>query len=280
MQSRTGKMTSKDWPSVAICLAVSLTAALVMALAKYFYGQYFYSDIPKSFFSDPNNQRLLWLLNLGYGASLWSGFYTICLSISLCGSIFKSWLRWPILLGATLIAGAYPSFLHGTPDQYCGWQLIAIETVTISFALMLVTQRLLGEFSLGRSKSQLSAQIPLSDFFSLTFICSAFTLALTCMRPTSFLMPIPINFFILLVASACVSLPVPIVACVAFSNSKRRSALLSLVLLIPALAITLHFWMNDGSSPEFALMFILSQLALYVLVTALRFRGIRIIAGG
>ena len=263
MQPMTDKRNSSDWATVAICLVVSLTAALVMA-----HGSYFISQFAHLIFDNPSSQKLA---GIGVGAIWWSGFYTICLSISLCVSIFKSWLRWPIFLGATLVAGVYPSFLNGT--GYVAWQISALATVSISFVLLLVTQCLLGNISAGLPKPKISSQIPLSDLFSLTFICSAVTLALVCMRPSDFSMPILINLFIFIGVATCVSLPVPIAAYITFSDLRRKYALLSIIFLLPALATTLYVW----ADLQFALTFILSQLALGILLTALRFRGIRII---
>ena len=180
MQPKTGSLNSRDWVSVVICVTASLAAALVMAAAQYCLSH----NIAQSIFNDLSNQKLL---NNGLGIIWWSGCYAICLPVSLCVCIFKSWLRWPILLGATLVAGAYPGSLSG---GFLGWQISAIATVSISFVLLLVTQRLFGEFSAGLSKPNISGQIPLSDFFSLTFLCSIVTFAMVCMRPSDFSMPV------------------------------------------------------------------------------------------
>ena len=274
MLRRTENLNPKDWPSVAICAAVSLLAAAVMAFAVYSYRH-----IPDSFFTNPNNYKLADLLDLSVEASVHSGFFTICLSISLCGSVFKSWLRWPILLGATAVAGAYSSslkgILYGTDDAYCCWQIYAFSTVSISFVLLLGAQRMFGAFSLGSSRQLVSHQIPLSGFFLLTFLCSAICWVLVSLRPSSISMPSTGNLYTILGIAACVCLPVPIAAYVAFSNSRRKLAAFFLVALLPALATALHIWMDDGQLPYHALMFFLSQVALFALLTALRFRGIR-----
>ena len=266
MQPKTGSLNSRDWVSVVICVTASLAAALVMAAAQYCLSH----NIAQSIFNDLSNQKLL---NNGLGIIWWSGCYAICLPVSLCVCIFKSWLRWPILLGATLVAGAYPGSLSG---GFLGWQISAIATVSISFVLLLVTQRLFGEFSAGLSKPNISGQIPLSDFFSLTFLCSIVTFAMVCMRPSDFSMPVLGTLYFLLVAAACNSLPIPILAYITLSNSRRKHALLILVFLLLALATTLLVWAEFRD----LLAFILSQLALCILLVALRFRGVRIIADG
>ena len=214
------------------------------------------------------------LVKAGFGAIWWSCCYAICLPISLCAIIFKTWLRWPILLGATLVAGAYPGFSIGSPGEYLGWQISAITTVIISFVLLLGTQRMFGEFSAGLSKPDSSAQIPLSDFFSLTFLCGAVTWALVTMRP-EISMPALGTLYFLLAVAACVSLPVPVLALITFSSTKRKFALITLAFLLTALATTLFSWMGL----KHLLSFIFSQLAIFSLLVALRFRGVRITAG-
>ena len=266
MQPETGKLNSKDWASFSICVAFSLTAALVMAAATYTINH-----IPQ-IFNDPSNQGIA---GIGLGAVWWSSCYAICLPISFCVIIFKTWLRWPILIGATLIAGAYPSFLTGLPREYLGWQISAFSTVGISFIFLLIAQRLFGEISAGLPKPNLSIQVPLSDFFSLTFLCSAVTLALVCMRPSGFSMPILGTLYFLLALSAFVSLPVPVLVFTIFPNSKRKYALLTLVFILPAIAVSLYNWTG---LPDM-LAFFLTQLALGALLLALRIRGVRILAG-
>ena len=268
MQPKTENLNSRDWASVAICVACSLAAALVMAAAQYFFSLHMKQPI----FSDLISQKFI---SIGFGAIWWSCCYATCLPISLCVIIFKPWLRWPFLLGATLIAGAYPSFVIESPSQYLGWQISALATVSISFILLLIAQRLFGEFSAGLPKLNLSTQVPLSDFFSLTFLCSAVTLALVCMRPSDFSMPVLGTLYFLLTLAVCVSLPVPILAFTIFTNSKRKFALLTLIFLLPGLAASLHAW----TGLQDMLAFILSQLSLCILLLALRIRGVRILAG-
>ena len=100
--------------------------------------------------------------------------------------------------------------------------------------------------------------------------------AMVCMRPSDFSMPVLGTLYFLLVAAACNSLPIPILAYITLSNSRRKHALLILVFLLLALATTLLVWAEFRD----LLAFILSQLALCILLVALRFRGVRIIADG
>ena len=95
------------------------------------------------------------------------------------------------------------------------------------------------------------------------------------MRPSSFSVPILANIYVFLEFPVCGSLPVPIAAYIAFSNTRRKYAIVPLVFLLPALAIAFPVWMDYDSPASHALMIFFNQFAFYILLVALRFRGVR-----